>query len=119
MLRVGLDGTRKGGVADARGGGVGGGTERTTKGLAIREGAARAGGVAAEELPAERGRRRALLLLVAVDGGGGPDGGEREEDGDEGQDVGAHFGDVGEVLQDGEDGWAGFWLAWVTFGGWV
>jgi len=83
--------------------GVGGGTERATESFAVGEWTARGRRVAAEELPSEGRIRRARLL--GVDGRGGPDGGEREEDGDERQDVRAHFGDVGEILQDGEDGW--------------
>ena len=103
VLRVRPRRAREGGIADACSRLVGRGAERTTEGFAVGERTARGGGVAAEELPSERRGRRAFLL-VGVEGGGGPDGGEREEDGDEGQDVGAHFRDVGEVLQDGEDG---------------
>ncbi len=110
VLRIRPRGTRQGGIADTGGRGVGGRTERASEGFTVGEGTARGRGVAAEELPSERRGRR--VLLRAVDGGGGPNGGEREEDGDEGQDVGAHFGDIGEVLQDGEDGWKGRLVSW-------
>lgn len=111
VLRVRLRGTREGGIADTCGRGLGGGTERATERFAVRERTARGGGVAAEKLASERRVRRTLLL--GLDGGGGPDGGEREEDGHERQDVGSHFGDVGEVLQDGENGYKAL-LARVT-----
>ena len=56
-----------------------------------------------------------MLLCLAVRGGGGgcgPQGGEGEEYGDQGDDVGVHAWEVDGVFEDREDCWREFF--WVS-----